>query len=338
MEELKKQTILVVDDAVENIDIVVGLLKDKYKIKVATNGEKALKIAESEPSLDLILLDIVMPEMDGYEVITALKKNPETSGIPVIFLTGQTSAENETKGFEMGAVDYILKPFNFMVVQARVDTHLELILQRKKTEALLENILPKKVIQDLKDHGSSKPDLFENVTVLFSDLVDFTEHSSKIPPEELISELSEIFTAFDKIIERNGCERIKTIGDAYMAVSGMPEPDPSHAQNIVKSAIEMIDFLRERNKTAKNHWENRIGIHSGPLVGGIVGTKKYLYDVFGDAVNMASRVETSSEPLRISLSQSTHDLVSGDFELIPRGEIDLKGKGKENLYFVNVSS
>lgn len=331
--DIEKQTVLVVDDATENIDVVVGLLKDTYKVKAATNGMKAVKIVESKPP-DLILLDIMMPEMDGYEVIDNLKKNPSTRDIPVIFLTGKTEVADETKGFELGAVDYISKPFNPSVVKARVKTHMELVQQRKKTEDLLGNILPEKVISDLKEAGSSKPELFKNVTVLFSDFVGFTDLSSGVDPETLISELSDIFTAFDEIIEKNGCERIKTIGDAYLAVCGMPNEDPDHAKNMTQAALEMVDYLKQRNSLEKLQWKNRIGLHSGPVVGGIVGVKKYLYDIFGDTVNTASRAETASETLRITVTESTYVLISDDFKFTPRGPIDLKGKGELELFFV----
>ena len=331
--DIAKQTVLVVDDATENIDVIVGLLKEQYRVKAAVNGVKALKIVEKKPP-DLILLDIMMPEMDGYEVIAQLKNSPATRDIPVIFLTGKTEAADETKGFELGAVDYISKPFSPSVVKARVHTHLELVKQRQKSEQLLANTLPEKVIADLKETGTSKPELFKNVTVMFSDFVGFTKMSTNIEPELLISELSDIFTAFDTIIAQNHGERIKTIGDAYMAVSGMPNEDPNHAKNIVQSATEIIAYLEQRNSTSELKWQARIGIHSGPVVGGIVGTKKYLYDVFGDTVNTASRAETASDTMRITISQSTYDLVANAFRFTPRGPIDLKGKGELNLYFV----
>jgi class 3 adenylate cyclase len=322
---------LVVDDATENIDVIVGLLKEQYKVKAAVNGVKALKIIDKKAP-DLVLLDIMMPEMDGYEVIKQLKSSPLTREIPVIFLTGKTEVSDETKGFELGAVDYISIPFNPSVVKARVNTHMELVKQRKKSERLLLNTLPEKVIHDLKEHGLSKPELFPDVSVLFSDFIGFTKLSMSVSPEFLISELSAIFTAFDDIISANGCERIKTIGDAYLAVSGMPDAAPEHAKNLVKSAIEMIQFLKQRNLTSEIQWENRIGIHSGPVVGGIVGVKKYLYDIFGDTVNTASRLETASEAMCITVSQVTYNDVSNVFSFESKGPIELKGKGALDLY------
>ncbi|NOY74602.1 MAG: response regulator [Kiritimatiellaeota bacterium] len=334
MKVAEKQTVLVVDDATENIDVIVGLLKDHYRVKAAVNGMKALKIIESKPP-DLILLDIMMPEMDGLEVIRRLKANPATSEIPVIFLTGKTDATDETKGFELGAVDYISKPFNPAVVKARVDTQMELVSRRRETERLLSNILPEKVIADLKESGASKPELFPNVTVFFSDFVDFTKLSAETAPETLISELSDIFTSFDDIIERNDCERIKTIGDAYLAVCGMPNENPDHAANLIRAGLEMISFLERRNATFKLKWRARVGIHSGPVVGGIVGVKKYLYDIFGDTVNTASRVECASEPMRVTISQATRDLASEAFAFTPLGPVELKGKGAVELFTVD---
>ena len=330
----EKQTVLVVDDATENIDVIVGLLKDQYKVKAAVNGMKALKIVEKNAP-DLILLDIMMPEMDGYEIIQALKDHPATRDIPVIFLTGKTEASDETKGFELGAVDYISKPFNPAVVKARVDTQMELIQRRKETERLLNNILPGKVIEDLKESGNSKPELFSNVSVLFSDFVNFTALSAKTSPETLIDELSELFTAFDNIMDKNHCERIKTIGDAYLAVCGMPDSDANHAENIVRAAMEMINFLNARNSSSPFKWEARIGVHSGPVVGGIVGRKKYIYDIFGDTVNTASRIENASEPMRVTVSGTTYAQIADRFTFVSRGTVELKGKGAVPLYFVD---
>lgn len=329
----KQQRVLVVDDERFNINVLVDLLKNEYKMMAAKDGATALKAVGANPP-DLILLDVMMPDMDGFEVIRQLKADPETAKIPVIFLTAKTEAADETKGFELGAVDYIAKPFNPAVVQARVRTQLELITQKRKTEHLLESILPKKVIQDLKTTGISKPDSFKDVTILFSDFVGFTENSAKMTPEALIGELSEIFSAFDEIVEKHNCERIKTIGDAYMAVCGMPEKDPEHAQNIINSALEFIEYLKERNSTSPHRWENRIGINSGALVGGIVGTKKYIYDIFGDSVNLAARLEQNSEPLRILVSDSTYNLAKNNFPFGNVRNVKLKGKGELPVRFL----
>jgi adenylate cyclase len=209
----------------------------------------------------------------------------------------------------------------------------ELIAREKeKSEKLLLNTLPVKVVNELKELGRSEPQLFDNVTIFFSDIVGFTAKADSMEPQILIAELNDIFTGFDEIIYNNGCERIKTIGDAYLCVCGMPLPDSDHAYNIVRSAIEMIDFLKKRNKDSVHKWKIRVGINSGSVTGGIVGVKKYIYDVFGDAVNTASRMESNSTPMVINISESTYNLVKDRFDFTARGEVEVKGKGKLKMF------
>ncbi len=205
---------------------------------------------------------------------------------------------------------------------------------REKSDQLLLNILPAGIANDLKEKGKTEPQIFEDVTACFIDIVNFTSRSTEIEPKILIGELNEIFTAFDNIIEKNHCERIKTIGDSYMAVAGLPDFNPRHAVYIVRSCIEMIRFIRKRNATTQHQWEIRIGVHSGEVIAGVVGVKKYIYDVFGDTINTASRMESNSEPMKINISESTFDLVRDEFETEYRGELQVKGKGKLRMYFV----
>ena len=206
--------------------------------------------------------------------------------------------------------------------------------EKEKSDELLLNILPAKVASDLKKQGTTEPEMFENVTVFFSDIIDFTEKSNALEPQVLISELNDIFTGFDNIIEKYHCERIKTIGDAYLAVCGLPESNPRHADNIVNAALEIVDYMKQRNENSSHNWEVRIGIHSGQVVGGVVGVKKYLYDVFGDAINTASRMEANSEPMRVNISQTTMELVKYRFVFDDRGDIETKGKGRIKMYYV----
>lgn len=205
--------------------------------------------------------------------------------------------------------------------------------EKRKSEDLLLNILPVKVASDLKTHGKTEPELFENVSVFFSDIVGFTDQSSKISPHTLIDELSKMFSVFDSIMEKNHCERIKTIGDAYLAVCGMHKPDKEHGQNIVNSALEIRDYISSLKKSAME-WEIRIGIHSGSVVGGVVGIKKYIYDIFGDTINTASRMESHSMPMHINISETTYQLIKNDYEVIEREPIKVKGKGSMKMYFV----
>ncbi|HBC89624.1 MAG TPA: hypothetical protein DCZ94_22020 [Lentisphaeria bacterium] len=208
-------------------------------------------------------------------------------------------------------------------------------VEKEKSEKLLLNILPLKVAVELKEFGKSEPQLFENVTVFFSDMVGFTSISADLEPKILISELSDIFTSFDEIMENNSCERIKTIGDAYLAVCGMPMKDNDHAYNLTSAASEIVKYLHRRNETAELKWRVRIGIHSGALVGGIVGVKKYIYDIFGDTINTASRMESCSEPMKINVSEATYKLVKDRFRFTDRGEMEVKGKGRMKMYFMD---
>jgi len=211
----------------------------------------------------------------------------------------------------------------------------EMKQEKERADRLLKNLFPARVVNDLKTTGQSIPETFENVTVLFSDIVGFTNLSSGLEPKVLIDELNELFTAFDIIIEDNHCERIKTIGDAYLAVSGMNEGREYPAGNMVGAALQIMSYLEQRNARSPHQWQVRVGIHTGKIVGGVVGIRKYIYDVFGDTINTACRMEQSSEPMKINLSEVTAELVKDKYELTERGEMDVKGKGKMKMYFAS---
>ncbi len=270
--------------------------------------------------------------------ITLLRKDNE---IQQLDLQQQALLRNSLFGGLLFIVILAFVMFNRYRFEKRANLKLEeannLIRQEKeKSDQLLLNILPSRVANDLKETGKTEPESFENVTVYFSDVVGFTNLSSQLEPKFLIDELNDIFTAFDNIVESHQCERVKTIGDAYLCVCGMPTPNPRHAHNMVRSAVEIIQYMNERNKRSEIQWRIRIGIHTGKVVGGVVGVKKYIYDVFGDTINTASRMESNSEPMRINISQSTYELIKDDFPITPRGHLAVKGKGEMSMYFVNV--
>ncbi len=206
--------------------------------------------------------------------------------------------------------------------------------ERRRSDKLLLNILPRKVAKELKTQGYSIPQTFPGVSVLFSDFVDFTRISATMPPEALIAKLSELFTEFDTLCENYGCERIKTIGDAYLAVCGLPQAYPDHAQRMFGLAKEMMAVVARHNANNPEPWQIRIGLHCGAVVGGIVGTKKYIYDVFGDAINTASRMESNSIAMRINVSEDFY-LQVGDAEQFdaPRS-MEVKGKGDMKMFYV----
>jgi adenylate cyclase len=208
-------------------------------------------------------------------------------------------------------------------------------IEKTRVEKLLLNILPRKSVEELRQFGRTVPERFDHVSVLFLDFVGFTTISQTLTPDELFSELNEIFSAFDDIITRHGCERIKTIGDAYLAVCGMPDRNPEHARAIVTAALAMRTFVERRNQTARRVWSCRIGVHSGAVTAGVIGRLKYIYDIFGDGVNTASRMESRSEPMQINISAATRALLGEGFEVEPRGLIEVKGKGAMEMFWVH---
>lgn len=214
----------------------------------------------------------------------------------------------------------------------------ELKQAQLKSDALLLNIIPEKIVAELKETGNTTPEQFDQVTVLFSDLYNFTEISRQLTPDLLLAELNELFTAFDKIMEHYQCERIKTMGDAYLSVCGMPQPNPNHTELIAKSALAMVNYLEDRNKSHNLTWQIRIGIHSGSVIGGVVGVKKFIYDVFGDTINIAARVEQHSAPMKINVSETTYKLIKNKFSFVPRNPIQVKGIGQMQMYFLQLKT
>jgi class 3 adenylate cyclase len=215
------------------------------------------------------------------------------------------------------------------------DRTQELVMEKKKSDELLLNILPSDTAEELKITGSAKAKHYPSVTVLFADFRGFTLLSEKLEADVLVKELNFFFSAFDKIVAKYNIEKIKTIGDAYMCAGGLPMANETHADDVVKAAIEMRDFIREhRSLTSDLSFEIRIGVNTGPVVAGIVGLRKFAYDIWGDTVNIASRMETCSEPGKINISGSTHELIKDRFHCVYRGKINAKNKGEIDMYFV----
>jgi len=225
------------------------------------------------------------------------------------------------------------------------ERNYELRIEKKKTDELLKksdelllNILPVEVAEELKEKGSAEARLIDEVTVLFTDFKGFTSISEKLSPKTLVAEINDCFSAFDNIMDKYGVEKIKTIGDSYMAAGGLPTPNKTHPDDVVKAALEIQQFMQDRNQikeaAGEYFFEIRIGVHTGPVVAGIVGIKKFQYDIWGDTVNTASRMESSGEAGKVNISGTTYELIKGKFSCEYRGEIDAKGKGMMKMYFV----
>jgi PAS domain S-box-containing protein len=485
----KKFKILIVDDSQANIEYLTSILKnDNYLIASSNNGATAITKAKGN-RFDIILLDIVMEGMDGYQVCRELKKNSSTKDIPIIFLTGLSDTEHLTLGFECGAVDYVKKPFNQSELNARVNTHLELkrskdliaeknkqleatneklerlsivasqtsnsviianesgdiewvndgftrltgysfeeykkikgsnilswsgnkqisdeinlcIKQKKsivysavnvnkdgkgrwiqttltpilntkgkvvklvaidsditlikqaeqeikkkneeleseknRSETLLLNILPYDTAEELKKSGKAKVKYYELASVLFTDFEGFTKITESISHEQLVSELDNYFVKFDEIIEKYNLEKIKTIGDSYMCAGGIPLANRKNPFMILLAGLEIQNVICELNlKKIKNKqlaWNLRLGIHTGELITGVVGKKKFAYDIWGDTVNTASRMESAGEVGKVNISGSTYELIKTYFDCTYRGKINVKNKGDIDMYFVD---
>jgi len=210
----------------------------------------------------------------------------------------------------------------------------ELEEAKNKSDELLQNILPELAVEELKEKGEVEPREFKNVTILFTDFKGFTWAASVLPADKLVFELNDIFAGFDKIVSKYGLEKLKTIGDSYMAACGLPEETEFHAVKAIEAAMEMRKFLNERNEKSAIKWEMRIGLHSGQVIAGVVGLKKFTYDIWGDTVNIASRMESSGEPGKINVSAFTYMLIRDFYDCEYRGKIEAKGKGKIDMYFV----
>src|SRR5262245_48513302 len=328
-----KKLILLVDDTPASIQVIRNILKDTYTTRIATNGAKALELAKEFPQPDLILLDVMMPDMDGYEVCSRLKLDATTRDIPIIFLTGKTEAEDETKGLKLGAVDYIHKPFSPAVVQARVQTHLtlreareQLAQEKRKVDRLLDNILPAAAVAEIKNTGSVIPRRFEDVAVLFADLVSFTTYCDQHAPEEVVNDLGDLFVAFEECARLHGLEKIKTIGDSFLATAGLLEPVGDPLRAAVRCAISISEAASQSGRG----WQVRCGVHMGPLMAGIVGRERYQFDIWGDTVNVAARLTGVASPGTVAITEEMSARLSGA-TVSSRGAVELKGKGSVRM-------
>jgi class 3 adenylate cyclase len=331
----ERKLVLIVDDTPTNVAVVSGVLKDSFRTKVATNGEKALAIAFGPEKPDLILLDVMMPGMDGYEVCRKLKDNPATRDIPIIFLTAKTEEVDEEKGFDVGAVDYIHKPFSGPIVLARVRT--QLALQEALTEAkearnqadeLLHALLPKKAADEIRSIGTVIPRRYENVAVLFCDVTNFTAYCDKHEPEDVVSRLDALFVIFERIAAKHGLEKIKTIGDGFMAAAGLLHKVTDPVGAAVRCGLEMTSTLID----AHLGWEVRVGVHAGPVVAGVVGQERYQFDIWGDTVNVAARMVGMSAPGSVAATKEIFEQIASAFDGEALGELDIKGKGTVSVF------
>jgi class 3 adenylate cyclase len=348
MPKAQRGRILVVDDHRDIRELLCFQLEfDGHTAVGAENGCQALELMRTQPP-DLLLLDIMMPAMNGYQVLEHLKGNPALQHIPVIVISAFDDLDSVVKCIKLGAEDYLFKPFNPVLLQARVDSCLEkkwlrdqdqaylkrLEAEQQRSEQLLLNILPAPVADRLKASNGIIAESFAEATVLFADIIDFTRLSSLLSHSELVELLNEVFSVFDRLTEQYGLEKIKTIGDAYMVVGGLPTPREDHVEAIARMALDMLEAITHFSVQNGEQLQLRLGIHTGPVIAGIIGKKKFSYDLWGDTVNIASRMESHGLPGRIQVTQAVYECLRDQYHFEKRGPIDVKGKGELITYLL----
>ena len=344
-------TILIVDDESANLDIIDKILQQSnHKTFTAESGEEALKILKKESAkIDLILLDLIMPEVNGIDLLKTLKDDNNTYHIPVIMLSALDEIDTIVECISMGADDFLIKPVNRILLHARLNNALEkkyfhdkeikyqkqIKIEQEKSDKLLLNILPESIAERLKNGESLIADDFEDSTVLFADLAGFTKLSSTISATDVVMQLNSIFSLFDGMLIKYSLEKIKTIGDCYMLAGGLPKPDKNHADSVARMALEMLDIIKEINTKTNQSLKVRIGINSGPVAAGVIGKEKFIYDLWGDTVNVASRMETFGSNSKIHVSSSTYLQLKDYYNFTKRDKINIPGKGAMQTYFLN---
>jgi class 3 adenylate cyclase len=334
--------ILVVDDNASNRDLLSRrLAREGYRVTAAESGEAALTLTVAE-GFDLVLLDLMMPGLSGFEVLCRLKADVRTSHLPVVMISALDELDSAVRCIAAGAEDYLPKPFNPVVLRARIGASLEkkrlldeLRAEKERSEALLLNILPRSVVERMRRGEMVIADRIPEATILFADLVDFTSVSAGLAPEQTVKLLGELFSEFDDLAMRHGLETIKTIGDGYMVTGGILDERPESAIAVAEMALSMLDAVKVASRTIDEELQLRIGIHTGgPVIAGVLGTHKIAYDVWGDAVNTAKRMETYGLPGSVHVSAATRKALGNAFRFEPRGPLHVKGKGPMETYFL----
>lgn len=339
-------------------NVIVQILGTLGYVNVteAADGQVALDLLVQR-DFDLIVLDIEMPRVNGFEVLAALKRDPARRHLPVIVASGLDRLDAVVRCIELGAEDFLPKPVNSVLLGARVGASLErkrlrdlerlrllelqqekqlLQAEQEKSERLLLNILPAAIAERLKRGEHTIAERHAEVTVLFADLVDFSTLANHTDAQELVALLNDLFSRFDRLADRHGLEKIKTIGDCYLVVGGLPEPSARHAVDVARMSLDMLTALADLNRQRGLQLRMRIGMHSGPVVAGVIGSRKFTYDLWGVAVNLAQRVQASGIPDRVNVSANTHELLKKDFRLTERGTVECKGQGLVRTYLLDV--
>jgi len=341
-------TILVVDDSASSRELLARRLRRAgHRVRAAESGERALRAVEAA-DIDIVLLDLLMPGMDGHEVLERLKRDARSRDVAVIMISALDRIEGVARCIEAGAEDYLPKPVDPVLLDARISACLErrrwrrreqvflerLEAEKSRSENLLLQILPRGVIDRIGRGERLVADSFETATVVFSDIVGFTTYAANADPATVVQALNRLFSEFDALAESLGVEKIKTVGDAYMAAAGVPVPRADHAGAGARMALGMVAATARVRREVDAPFEIRVGLHSGPVIAGVIGTDKPAYDLWGHTVNMASRMESYSLPGRVHVSSECARLLAADFDLDSRGVHPIRGMGEVETFFL----
>lgn len=371
--------ILVVEDSPTQATIIRRALKrEGFEVEAAKNGKEAFELLLDE-TFDLIISDVEMPEMTGYELCQAIRKHPELNQLPFIIVTSLDNAEAIIRGVASGADNYLTKPFDedtliqkvrYMLDHQQHERNLEkaesvtindttftihvdkqhllnfllstyhnvqsqngqlrqmqrdlkksnrqLEISRSELEELLHNMVPKQVAESLMAYGSVDPERHESVSVMFTDFVSFSRDAVQLSANKLVATLERYFDYFDHVAEKYGLDKIKTIGDSYMFAGGLQEDQPLHAVDCALAGLDILDFVQDQldqSEESGTAWNIRIGINTGSVISGVIGSKRFAYDIWGPTVNLASRMESSGQPGSLIVSESTHKILEPFFEM-----------------------
>ena len=341
--------ILIVDDNEDNrYTLQLMLESDGHeRIASATGGNEAIALIEKE-KFRLVLLDLMMPDLNGDEVLKLIKSDPGKRDIPVVMISADTNADKVSQCIELGADDYLPKPFNPTILRARVAAALrrhslrameneylvKIENEKRHSESLLRNILSAEIATRLRNGESNIADQLDDATVIFADVVGFGKITARMKAYEIVACLNQLFSEFDRLAEDAGIEKIKTIGDNYMAIAGVPTARTNHARMAAKFALDTVAATVRLRSRLPVPFTIRVGLHSGPVMAGVIGTRKFAYDVWGDTVNIAARMEAASEPNRVLASAATVKALGSDYGFDGPHKIDNKEGRVLEAFFV----
>ena len=337
--------ILVVDDIEENRRLLVRLLtKVGYVSQAADGGVLALHmLRDAAAPFDLVLLDLEMPDLNGIEVLRQIRADPRIAATRVVMVSGIDDVDQIAACIELGADDFIAKPWDSRIIMARIRSSLDRkllhdweeryvnLLQEDEalSSRLISNMIPDEIATRLKHGETTISEYFDDVSILFADIVGFTKRAAITDARALVAQLNRVFSRCDELVKQHGLEKIKTIGDAYMVAGSLPQRRADHLIAMADVALELVAAVH-----ADEDFEMRVGIHCGPAVAGVIGTTKLTYDVWGDTINIASRMESHGEPRRIHVSAAVRDRLDATHRFEPRGVISVKGVGPMVTHFL----